>query len=101
MKKLLIGLLAVTSLSGFASTLTQALVDNSEKITQLKKICGSQISGNVIASAKEQNVLVHRITLQESNLGFVEKECEISIEVDSSKLEVDGPVTYTVTHRKL
>lgn len=45
MKDLLIGLLALGSISSFASNFNQVLIYNSEVITQIKSEGGSELSG--------------------------------------------------------
>lgn len=93
-------LLLFFSFNSYSSSISQMLIDNSEDITNIKGHCGSELGREIKVYPINYNVLQYNFTLQQSFLGFVEKQCLVIVESDISDLSYDGVVKYKFSYKE-
>ena len=75
--------------------LTQALVDNSIKITEIKKKCNSRVS-NVKSTEISNGRYLHTFQLERFFRGSPGIDCIVEIDQDTTPTHHDGPIAYKV-----
>ena len=93
--KNLIALCILLSFSAFAVSeeITQALVDNAEKMVELKNECNSGIR-TVTSSEIEPGVWLHKIELGRRGRGDSKQDCILNITQDYTPTYHDGGIAY-------
>jgi hypothetical protein len=100
--KMVIGFLILTSTSAFADSwaISKALVDNSEKISEIKKKCNSGVR-NVISTELERGTYQHSFSMYPGSRGESKKNCEVVILQDMTPTYADGNVEYSISVKEL
>jgi len=96
--KYFIALSFLVSFSALAETeeLTQAMLDNAEKIVEIKSECASGVR-SVTTTKVKQGVWLHKLELGRRGRGDAKPDCVVSISQDYTPTYHDGGITYKIS----
>ena len=100
--KTFIALAFLVSFSAFAASeeLTQALVDNAEKMVELKNECATGVRSVSTTKVKE-GVWLHKVELGRKGRGDSKPDCEVSISQDFTPTYHDAGIAYKISVKQL